>query len=60
MVQVKRPSEQDAQAQSAGQDQQGGDFPPLRAEPPSPQETEAFRNRTFERHHEVLSKLADS
>ncbi len=60
MGRVQGPIEEGAPAKSHGQDQQERDYPPLRAEVPSPEETEAFRNRTFERYHEVLSKLADS
>ena len=60
MVQVKRPIEEDALAKSDGQDQQERDFSPLREKAPSPEETEAFRDRTFERYHEVLAELADS
>ena len=60
MAQIKRPIEENTPANSDGQDQQGRDFLPLRGETPSPQETEAFRNQTFERYHEVLGKLADS
>ena len=60
MVQIKGQIEEDALAKSDDQDQQGRDFPPLRTEAPSPEETEAFRDRTFERYHEVLAELADS
>lgn len=60
MSQVERPVKDSAQPKSDGRDRQRRDFPPLRGEPPTPQETEAFRSQTFDRHHEVLSELADS
>ncbi len=60
MVQVRKPTGKDAQVRDDGQDQQRREFPPLRSEAPAPEETEAFRNETFERYHEVLSELADS
>ena len=60
MVKVRKPTGEDAHIQDGGQDRQRRDFPPLRAQAPAPEETEAFRNETFERYHEVLSELADS
>ena len=60
MVQVRKPTGEDARVRDDGHDQHSRDFPPLRAEPPAPEETEAFRNETFDRYHEVLSELADS
>ena len=60
MVQVRKPTGEDARVRDNGQNQQRRDFPPLRAEAPVPEETEAFRKETFDRYHEVLSELADS
>jgi hypothetical protein len=60
VAKVKRPIKEEPGVHSDGQDQQARAFPPLRDETPSPEETEAFRNETFDRYHEVLTKLADS
>ena len=60
MVRVRKPTGKDAQVRDDDQGRQRREFPPLRAEAPAREETEAFRNETFERYHEVLSELVDS
>ena len=60
MVRLNRPTGEDSHARDDGHDRKRRDFPPLRAEAPVPEETEAFRNETFDRYHEVLAELADS
>ncbi|MDE0231493.1 MAG: hypothetical protein OXI56_08870 [bacterium] len=60
MVRVRKPSGKDAQVRDDDQDRRRREVPPLRAEAPAPEETEAFRKETFERYHEVLTELADS
>ena len=60
MVQVKRPSEQDARAQSDGHDQDGRDFQPLRESMDSSKERWNLIETEMARHQDVLAELADS
>ena len=60
MVRVNRPTGKDPRVRDDNHDPHGRDFPPLQAEAPVPEETEAFRKETFDRYNEVLAELADS
>lgn len=60
MVQVKRPSEQDARTKNDGREQQGRDFPPLRGSMESSKERWDLIQAEMARHQDVLAELADS